>query len=86
MISFIIYLIIIGAIIGLLARLVVPGRNPIGVFATILVGIVGGLIGGFIGRSIGVGNGLSFLIDVLVAAVFVALLSGGRRGRWGSRV
>jgi uncharacterized membrane protein YeaQ/YmgE (transglycosylase-associated protein family) len=45
----IITLIIVGLIAGALARLVVPGRQNIGVLGTILLGIVGSFIGGFLG-------------------------------------
>jgi len=47
--AFIITLIIIGAIAGFLARLIVPGRDPMGVIATIVLGIVGSFVGGFLG-------------------------------------
>jgi uncharacterized membrane protein YeaQ/YmgE (transglycosylase-associated protein family) len=49
MVTFIITMIIIGAIAGFLARLIVPGRDPMGVVATIILGIVGSFIGGFLG-------------------------------------
>ena len=49
MLGFIIFLLIVGAIAGFLARLIVPGRDPMGVGATILLGIVGSFIGGFLG-------------------------------------
>ena len=49
MLGFIITLIIIGAIAGFLARLIVPGRDPMGVVATIVLGIVGSFVGGFLG-------------------------------------
>jgi len=45
----IILLIIIGAIAGFLARAIVPGKDNIGIFATILLGIVGSFVGGFLG-------------------------------------
>jgi len=45
----IITLIIVGLIAGALARLVVPGRQNIGILGTILLGIVGSFIGGFLG-------------------------------------
>jgi uncharacterized membrane protein YeaQ/YmgE (transglycosylase-associated protein family) len=48
-VGLIISLIIIGLIAGALARLFVPGRDPMGIGATILLGIVGSFIGGFIG-------------------------------------
>jgi uncharacterized membrane protein YeaQ/YmgE (transglycosylase-associated protein family) len=46
---FIITLIIIGAIAGFIARALVPGKDPMGIGATILLGIVGSFIGGFLG-------------------------------------
>lgn len=49
MIGFIITMIIIGAIAGFLARLIVPGPDPMSVVGTIFLGIVGSFIGGFIG-------------------------------------
>lgn len=76
----IIGLIIVGAIIGALARLVVPGRNPIGILATVLIGIVAAIIGGYIGAAIGVGLWLSWVIGIVLAAIGVALLSGYSRG------
>ncbi len=48
MVIFIIWLVIIGLIAGLIARLLLPGRDPIGILGTIVVGIVGSFIGGFI--------------------------------------
>jgi uncharacterized membrane protein YeaQ/YmgE (transglycosylase-associated protein family) len=52
MLGFIIGLIIIGLIAGFLARLLVPGRDPMSVFATIVLGIVGSFIGGFLGWAL----------------------------------
>lgn len=49
MLGFILAMIIIGAIAGFLARFIVPGRDPMSVGATILLGIVGSFIGGFLG-------------------------------------
>ena len=49
MLGFIVWLIIIGLIAGALARLLVPGRDPIGILDTILLGIVGSFVGGFLG-------------------------------------
>src|SRR3954462_8858589 len=47
--GFIIMLIIVGAIAGFIARAVVPGRDPMGVVGTIVLGIVGSFVGGFLG-------------------------------------
>lgn len=52
MLWFIITLIIIGAIAGFIARALVPGKDPMGVGATIILGIVGSFIGGFLGYLI----------------------------------
>lgn len=52
MIGLIISLIIIGLIAGGLARLLVPGRDPMGIGGTIVLGIIGSFIGGFIGYVI----------------------------------
>ena len=49
MVGFIVYMVVIGIVAGFLARLLVPGRDPIGFFATMVLGIVGSFIGGFLG-------------------------------------
>jgi uncharacterized membrane protein YeaQ/YmgE (transglycosylase-associated protein family) len=48
MLAFIIVLLVIGLIAGAVARLLVPGRDPIGVLGTIVLGIIGSFIGGFV--------------------------------------
>ena len=45
--------IIFGLIIGALAKLVMPGRDPGGIIVTMLIGIAGALLGGWIGRAMG---------------------------------
>jgi len=45
--------ILFGLIVGVVAKLLMPGRDPGGMIVTILLGIVGALIGGFIGRLLG---------------------------------
>lgn len=52
MIGEIIGWLIMGLIIGALARLIVPGRNSMGCFMTAMLGIAGSVVGGFIGRLI----------------------------------
>jgi uncharacterized membrane protein YeaQ/YmgE (transglycosylase-associated protein family) len=79
--------ILIGIVVGVLGRLVVPGKQRISVIVTILVGIVAAFIGTAIARAIGIPtatNGidwLELLVQVIVAALGVALVSGitGRR-------
>jgi uncharacterized membrane protein YeaQ/YmgE (transglycosylase-associated protein family) len=45
---FIIWLLIVGLVVGAIARLLLPGRDPIGLFGTIVLGIVGSFVGGFV--------------------------------------
>jgi uncharacterized membrane protein YeaQ/YmgE (transglycosylase-associated protein family) len=49
MLGFILIMLLIGAVAGFLARLLVPGRDPMSAGATILLGIVGSFLGGFLG-------------------------------------
>jgi uncharacterized membrane protein YeaQ/YmgE (transglycosylase-associated protein family) len=51
MMTFIVWL-IVGLIAGALARLIMPGRDPMGIIATILLGIVGSIVGGLISWAI----------------------------------
>ncbi len=48
MVTYIIVLIVVGLIAGAIARLLVPGRDPIGILGTILLGIAGSFVGGFL--------------------------------------
>ena len=80
--------IVIGAIIGALGRLVVPGRQPIPIWLTIVVGIVAAFIGTFLARAIGIPTAtsgidwLELLVQVVVAAigVIIATQVWSRRG------
>jgi uncharacterized membrane protein YeaQ/YmgE (transglycosylase-associated protein family) len=79
--------ILIGIVVGVLGRLLVPGKQPIGMLLTILVGIVSAFIGTAIARAIGIPtvtsgiDWLELLVQVIVAALGVALISAlmGRR-------
>ncbi|GGL92388.1 membrane protein [Streptomyces fumigatiscleroticus] len=85
-ISGIISAIVIGIVIGVLGRLVVPGRQHIGVLWTILVGIVAALIGSAIASGLGVDdtNGvdwIEWLIQIVLAAFGVAALDRAKARR-----
>ena len=78
--------IIIGLIIGALGRLVVPGKQNIPIWLTILIGIVAAIIGTFIAAGIGVAetrgvDWIELIIQIVLAAVGVSLAAGlyGRR-------
>ena len=85
MITFIITLIIIGAIAGFLARLIVPGKDSMSIPATILLGIVGSFVGGFLASLIGRGDGswlsTSGIIGSIIGAVIALLVYNAVTGR-----
>jgi uncharacterized membrane protein YeaQ/YmgE (transglycosylase-associated protein family) len=87
-------LIVIGIVIGILARLLLPGRQPIGVWMTILLGIAGALVGGIVASAIGEGdiwelNFIGTVVGIVAAAAFIGaadaagLGKGNRRDRLG---
>jgi uncharacterized membrane protein YeaQ/YmgE (transglycosylase-associated protein family) len=68
----------VGAIIGGLARLVIPGRQQIGVFSTVVLGWIGSIIGSLLGRHLfHVGSFLTILCEIGVAAILVLIASSG---------
>lgn len=70
-----------GLVIGLLGRLLAPGRRPLGCLLTLCIGIVGAIAGTAIGAAIGVGFWLTLLLQVVVAALIVSLFGMGSRRR-----
>ena len=86
--------IVAGLIIGLLARLLLPGRQKIGLIWTLLLGVVGSIIGGTIANSLAAGsifelNFIGFIAAVVVSVALLAvtersgLLAGSEHGRLG---
>jgi uncharacterized membrane protein YeaQ/YmgE (transglycosylase-associated protein family) len=69
-------LILAGLIIGALGRLVHPGRDPMPIWLTIVIGIASALIAGLV-----IGGLLGFILAVVIAAVLVALVGSQYRGR-----
>jgi uncharacterized membrane protein YeaQ/YmgE (transglycosylase-associated protein family) len=68
--------ILFGLVVGVIAKLLMPGRDPGGFIITILLGIAGALIGGFIGRAMGFygpNEGAGWLMSILGAVVLLAL-------------
>lgn len=67
-----------GLIIGALARLIVPGKQDLGILATLALGLVGSLIGGLIAQFFGTGdiwelNVLGFVLAVLAAVLLIGV-------------
>ena len=66
--------ILLGLVAGVLAKMVMPGRDPGGIIVTIVLGIVGALVGGFIGTRLGFGDVSGFDLRSLAIAVGGAVL------------
>jgi uncharacterized membrane protein YeaQ/YmgE (transglycosylase-associated protein family) len=69
--------ILFGLIVGALAKLVMPGRDPGGIIVTMVIGIVGSLLGGFLGRAAGMygpnQTGAGFIMSFLGAVILLVL-------------
>jgi uncharacterized membrane protein YeaQ/YmgE (transglycosylase-associated protein family) len=78
--------IIFGLVVGALAKLVMPGKDPGGIFVTIILGIVGAMLGGWIGRAMGLygpNEATGFFMALLGSIILLALyrFTLGGRGR-----
>jgi uncharacterized membrane protein YeaQ/YmgE (transglycosylase-associated protein family) len=78
---------IIGLVVGAIAKLIMPGRDPGGIIVTMLLGVAGAFLAGFIGRSLGwydaPGEGAGIIASILGAMLLLFLyrLFVGRRAR-----
>jgi uncharacterized membrane protein YeaQ/YmgE (transglycosylase-associated protein family) len=66
--------IVLGLIAGALAKFLMPGRDPGGIFITIIIGIVGAIIGGFIGSALGFGDVTGVNLPSLLIAVLGSVI------------
>lgn len=84
---------VFGLIVGLIARLLYPGRQPMGVIATMILGIIGSLLGGFLAFLFGFrpeeakfqGAGWIMSIVGAIMVVWIGLFIGSRSGTTGMR-
>lgn len=91
MIGSIVLAIIVGAVIGVVARLVMPGKQPIGMVMTVVLGALGGLIGSWVTSQFGYHNAnggiawIPFFVGVGAAVILIAIYESvtGRRSRTG---
>jgi uncharacterized membrane protein YeaQ/YmgE (transglycosylase-associated protein family) len=78
-------MIIVGLIVGALAKLIMPGKDPGGIIVTILLGIAGSFIAGFLGRAVGwyrdPGSGPGIIASIIGALILLGIyrLVVGRR-------
>jgi uncharacterized membrane protein YeaQ/YmgE (transglycosylase-associated protein family) len=72
----IIWTIVLGLVIGIIAKLVVPGRQNMGIIMTMVLGVAGSFLAGVIGQWIGwykAGEGAGFIASIIVAIVLVVI-------------
>ena len=65
-----------GLVVGVIAKLLMPGRDPGGFIVTMLLGVAGVLVGGFIGRAMGFygpNQGAGWLMSILGAIILLAI-------------
>ena len=66
--------IVVGAIVGVIARFVIPGEDPMGIIGTILLGIAGAVIGGWVAGAVFEDtSGVDWIASILAAAALVLL-------------
>jgi len=68
--------IVFGLIVGVIAKLLMPGRDPGGIIVTMLIGIVGAIFGGYIGRALGLygpNQGAGILMSIVGAVLLLAI-------------
>jgi len=68
--------IVFGLVVGIVAKFLMPGRDPGGFVITALIGIVGAVVGGFVGRFIGLykeGDPVGFVMAVIGAIILLAV-------------
>ncbi len=74
----IVWTIILGFVIGVIAKLIVPGKQNMGFIMTLVLGVAGSFLAGIIGQAIGwykAGEGAGFIASVIVAIVLVIIYS-----------
>lgn len=82
----ILWLVIVGAVIGVVARFLMPGRDPIGIIGTVLLGVVGAVLGGLALNAMLPNNdndGVPVIAGIITAMVLLFVyrrLTYGRRG------
>jgi uncharacterized membrane protein YeaQ/YmgE (transglycosylase-associated protein family) len=66
--------IVMGLVVGLLAKFIMPGKDPGGLIITVLIGIAGAFVGGYVGSFLGLGTVTGFNIGSILLATGGAIL------------
>ncbi len=78
-------MILFGGVVGVIAKFLMPGKDPGGIIVTIILGILGSLLGGFLFNSIGLGGGeryagwIGSILGAIILLVLYRLIAGRRR-------
>ena len=78
-------MILFGGVVGVIAKFLMPGKDPGGIIVTIILGILGSLLGGFLFNAIGLGGGeryagwIGSIIGAIILLVLYRLIAGRRR-------
>ena len=70
------WVILIGLVVGALAKLIMPGKDPGGIIITILIGIAGSLVGTWVGRAVGLyqeGQSAGFILSLIGAIILLGI-------------
>ncbi len=70
----IVWILLFGLVVGAVAKLLMPGDDPGGIFVTALIGVVGSVLGYYLFRAIGIGDGDKFDIGSFIGAVIGTLI------------
>ena len=79
----VILMIIFGLVVGAIAKLIMPGRDPGGILVTILLGVAGSLLGGWLFNAMGFGDGARYagLIGSIIGAIILLFILRAVQGR-----
>ena len=72
----ILWMLVVGLVVGALAKLIMPGRDPGGIIVTMLIGVAGALLAGFLGRAAGwygPNEGAGFIASIIGAVLLLAI-------------
>lgn len=82
-----IWMLIIGLVVGAIAKAIMPGRDPGGIFITMLLGVVGAMLAGFLGRTAGWYNDgepagfIAAVVGAILVLVIYRMITGSRAPR-----
>jgi uncharacterized membrane protein YeaQ/YmgE (transglycosylase-associated protein family) len=77
---------IVGLVVGVIAKIIMPGRDPGGILITMLIGIAGAVVAGFLGRSLGFYRGGDARPGIIASVIGAVILLAAYRLLTGRRI